>query len=265
MRQVSVLDLGHPRLADTHHLGNRTLVMSLPPHVSLGSSAEPHRVSYPRPGFLKARKLDITGESGLTRPLIARHQDEKSSLICLGRLRHTLSSSRANMQAVTIAACERDHRNECDQCEGGRVLSGRHRILLTPGRCCGSGAAGELACTAQWFGRTTLHSRARNHLHRCRQINPPARVHNQRADPRLRAHPASNDRVADPKQARGTAPITGPFAFGNQRSVCDAQCRDAELRTEVPVPTQPYEGDRGQRRRATARPDAWPERAHSAP
>jgi hypothetical protein len=105
-------------------------------------------------------------------------------------------------------------------------------LLLGRGRG-RAGSAGKFARTAQRFGRPTSCQRARNHLDGCGKIDPPARMHDQRADPWLGAHPASDDRVADPKQTRGTATITRPLAFGQQWPVCDANRRHTEHRSKV--------------------------------
>jgi hypothetical protein len=96
-----------------------------------------------------------------------------------------------------------------------------------------------LARTAQGFGRT-LRRCARNQVDGRVQIDPPAWVHHQGADPWLRPHPASDHLVADSKRTRGAATITRPFAFRKQWPVCYAYRRNAELGAKVqrqPSPT----------------------------
>ncbi len=96
-----------------------------------------------------------------------------------------------------------------------------------------------MARTAQRFGRTTSCGGVRNHLDGGAQIDPPARVHDQGADPWPRADPASDHRVAESKRARGAPTIAGPFAFGDQWPVCDADGRHAEHGAEVQRQTGP--------------------------
>ena len=61
------------------------------------------------------------------------------------------------------------------------------------------------------------------------QVEPPTRVHDERTNSWLSAHPAGNDLITYPERAGFAAPVTRPLPLGKQRPVRDPHRGQVEL------------------------------------
>jgi hypothetical protein len=96
-----------------------------------------------------------------------------------------------------------------------------------------SGFSGGVAGVAQWFRRTRARGRVPDDLDGCVQVDLPAGVHDQRADPRLSTQPTCDDVVSNSQHADGTPTIRRPIAFSQEWSVRDSDRGHRELHAQL--------------------------------
>ena len=102
-----------------------------------------------------------------------------------------------------------------------------------------TGFSGGVAGTAQRFRRTTSRGRAHDDVDGCGQVDLPAGVHDQRADPRLSTQPACDDVVSHPEQTRGTSTIRWPIAYSEEWTVRESDRGHRELRAQMHSQSSP--------------------------
>jgi lactoylglutathione lyase len=119
-----------------------------------------------------------------------------------------------------------------------RVNSGKSHVVgsLMSVR---TGFSGGVAGTAQRFRRTISRGCAHDDVDGCGQVDLPAGVHDQRADPRLSTQPACDDVVSHPEQTRGTSTIRWPIAYSEEWTVRESDRGHRELRAQMHSQSSP--------------------------